>query len=197
MTANNYIRFMSTNPRLNFSFLYPEGWQASEAEERNYCQVFIRGPRNKANTYSTTIVVNVLPSEMNLDEKAADYLTKAEKARAFRLISTAKGFLAGTEAVEFLVSYNAPLPIYSVNSTETKILERRIIIKRGERFYELTYNAIEEDYDTYLHAFESAARTFEFRDGKEREFRPVVSPVAVPEPVHALAEKREDYRTKE
>lgn len=203
MSTNNYVRFTSTKPRLDFSFLFPEGWQTSEAEERNYCQVFIRGPRNEANTYSTTIVVNVLPAgKMNLEERVADYLAKTGKTRAFKLISTAKGFLSGAEAVELLVSYDAPLPIYNVNATDTKILERRIIVKRGEHFYELTYNAVEEDYDAFLPAFENAARTFEFRDGEAKEFRPVVisvptAPVPTREPALAIAEKREGYKTKE
>jgi len=61
MITSNYIRFTNTQPKLDFSFLYPDSWQPDVMEEREYSQVFIRGPRNKANTYSTVLVINVLP----------------------------------------------------------------------------------------------------------------------------------------
>ncbi len=195
MATDNYIRFTSTNPRFDFSFLYPASWQASETEEKGYSQVFVRGPRNKANTYSTTLVVNILPAgEMTLEEKVADYLTKAAKARAFKIVSTVKGFLAGAEAAELLMSYKTSLPIYSVKATDTTIIERRIIVRYANRFYELEYNAVEEDYDASLQAFENAARTFAFRDGEAQGFRSIVVPVTVPAPALAVAEKRETYK---
>jgi len=193
MIATNYIRFTGTQPRLDFSFLYPDGWQPAEMEEREYSQVFIRGPRNKANTYSAALVVNVLSTEsMNLEEKVADYLAKAERAREFKLISTAKGFFAGEEAAELLVSYTTSLPLNSINPIDTTIIERRIIMKRGKSFYELVYSAVEEDYYAYLDSFENAARTFEFRDDTARR---VYRPLVVSVPVQTLHEGAAEYKT--
>lgn len=155
--------------------------------------MFIEGPRNRENTYCVAIFTIVTPAEeMTLDAKVTDYLSKASRAREFKLVSKARGTLASAEAVELLTSYKMVLPLHSVHPKDTAIVERRIIVKRDSQFYELVYRTVEEDYYTYLHAFEHAVRTFEFAGAEMREFRPLV----IPAPELALAEGRGGYTTK-
>jgi len=132
---------------------------------------------------------------MDLEAKVVDHLARAAKSRAFKLLSNVRGFWVGAEAAELLLSYKTSLPLHSAKPTDTTIIERRILVKRGDCFYVLGYNAVEEDYAASLPAFENAARTFEFHDGKEKEFRPLVMPVSVPASTLAVAEKREIYKT--
>jgi hypothetical protein len=194
----NHVRFTSPNPKFDFSFHYPSDWQVREIEGTSCAEVFILGSRNRENTYSLDLTVRVTPineqGDGNLGALVTDYLTKNKRAPKFREISRVEGSLAGFDAIEIEISYATLLPINTVNPKETRIIERRIFLKRGKHFYEVIYSAVEEDYFKYLDAFKDAVRTFEFRsEPVQQTYRPLI----MPEPAHALAEKREDYQPKE
>jgi len=132
----NYIRFISDNPKLDFSFLYPGDWQAREIKGSGYDEVSIIGPRNKEDTYSLGLTVSVIPTSekggqyANLSEFIADYLTKHRRSAKFSEISRATGSLAGVDATEIEIGYVMPLPINTVNPRATSIAERSIFLKR-------------------------------------------------------------------
>ncbi|MFQ6058964.1 MAG: hypothetical protein ACE5MB_08835 [Anaerolineae bacterium] len=191
-----YVPFVSTNPRLDFSFLYPEGWDAREVREENYDEVFITGPRNREDTYSPALIVSVTPSKQaggefdTIEELVADYLNRRKGFPNFKEFLRTKGTFAFHEAMEFVISYVMPLPLNSVNPRDTTVVERRIVVKRGPYFYELIYRAIEEDYHAFLDAFRNAARTFGFhREMKEP------SPLVTPAPALSVREQPADYET--
>lgn len=197
---NGYKLFVSKNPRLDFSFLYPGSWEVREIEERDYSEVFIIGPRNKDDTYSLSLSVSVIPRREaggefdTLDELMKHYLGKNKGSPGFKEISVAEGTFASLEAVEFVISYVMPLPLNAVEPKATTILERRIITARGPYFYELTYGAVEKDYYAFLDAFRRVARTFEFHEEdteEKQEFRPLVTPT----PTLAIRERPADYET--
>lgn len=193
MPTDNYTTFTSTDLKLDFSFLYPATWQAVELKEKEYSQVLVGGPRNQGNTYSTAFFVTAASAgTMTLDDKVSDYLGKASKAREFKLVSQVRGTLALAEAVELLTRYKMALPLHSVHPTDSIIIERRIIVKRDGQFYELGYRTVEEDYRTYLQAFEHAVQTFEFVGAEAKVFRPLV----IPAPELVLAEKQAEYTAK-
>jgi hypothetical protein len=193
MPTDNYTTFTSTDPKLDFTFLYPSAWQTTEFKEKEYSQVLVRGPRNKEDTYSTAFVITVASAAtMNLDDKVSDYLGRASKAREFKLISQARGTLALAEAAELLTSYKMGMPLHSVHPTDTTIMERRIILKKDGQFYELGYRTVEGEYHAYLHAFEHAVRTFEFVSAEVQVFRPLVTSA----PELALAERQAEYTVK-
>lgn len=194
-----YRLFKSTNPRFDFSFLYPESWQVREIEEKEYSQVFILGPRNKDNKYSPALIVSVVRSREKggsfntVEELVADHLHKSRSFSNFREIFKARGNLASFEAMEFAISHTAPLPINTVNAKDTVIMERRIVIKREGCFYELDYRGVEEDYHAFFEAFKQAAKTFEFQPDRVTEtqaYRPLVTPVPL-----ALREEPPAYDT--
>lgn len=189
----NYDKFTSTNPRFDFSFLYPSDWQVREVKGEDYDEVFILGPRNREDTYSLALIVRVTPTRekggqyTGLGELIADYLARSERSTKFQEISRAYGSLAGVKAMEIEIGYTIPLPINTLNPKDTPIVERRIFLQKGGYFYEAIYRAVEEDYFTYLEAFKNMMRTFEFRDDVTwREYRPLVIPV----PAHATDEQR-------
>jgi hypothetical protein len=190
----NYSRFTSANPKLDFSFLYPSDWPVREVQGKEYDEVFIRGPRNEENTYSLSLVVRVSTTNSNLDTLIADYLERSKRLSKFRETSRATGTLAGAEAVEIEIGYIIPLPINSVNAKETPIIERTIFLRRGNRLYEIAYKGVEKDYHRYLEAFRNAARTFEFQEATgERAYWPVVTSA----PAYAVHEQSTDYKAGE
>ncbi|MBC8448420.1 MAG: hypothetical protein H8D78_11785 [Chloroflexi bacterium] len=193
------MTFTSTNLRLDFEFLYPAVWQVREFDREGHSEVFILGPRNRDDTYSLAITVHVFPAQeqkgkyATVAEAVEDYLRKSRRLPNFREISQAHGTLAGAEAVELAISYTIPLPPNSMNPKDTPIIERRIILKRKGRFYELIYRAVEEDYYAFLTAFKTVIHTFEFRDRRveAREFYPLVTQV----PAYAMQEQGVEHET--
>jgi len=191
--------FTSTNPRLDFEFLYPATWQVREFDRDGHSEVFIMGPRNREDTFSLTMTVHVFPSQeqkgkyATVAEVVEDYLRKSRHLSGFREISRAQGSLVGADAVEIEISYTMPLPLNNVDAKDTPIVERKIIFKKGSRFYELTYTAVAEDYYTYLESFKDAVRTFKFRG--EREQARVFQPLITLTPRYAVREESEEYET--
>jgi hypothetical protein len=191
--------FTSTNPRLNFEFLYPATWQVKEFDRDGHSEVFILGPRNREDTFSLGITVHVFPAQeqegkfATVAEVVEDYVRKNRQLSDFREISRARGTLAGADAVEIEISYTLLLPLNNLDAKDTPIMERKIIFKKGFQFYELTYTAVAEDYYAYLESFRDAVNTFKFRRGREeaRVFQPLVTLT----PTYAVREESEEYKT--
>ena len=190
--------FASTNPRLDFEFLYPAAWQVREFDRDGHSGVFILGPRNRDDTFSLTITVHVFPAWerkgkfATVAEVVEDYLRKSRRLANFREISRARGTLVGVDAVEIEISYAIPLPINNVNAKETPIMERKIVLQKGPQFYELAYTAVAEDYYAYLESFRDAVSTFKFR--REREAARVFQPLVTLTPTYAVREEPEQYK---
>ena len=183
--------FTSTNPRLDFKFLYPGAWQVREFDQEGHSGVFILGPRNRDDTFSLTITVHVFPAWeqegkfTTVAEVVEDYLRKNRQLANFREISRAQGAFVGVDAVEIEVGYSIPLPINDVNAKETPIMERKIMFKKGPQFYDLAYTAVAEDYYAYLESF---------RFGREREEARAFQPLVTLTPTYAVREETEGYK---
>ena len=190
--------FTSTNPRLDFKFLYPGAWQVRGFDQEGHSGVFILGPGNRDDTFSLTITVHVFPAWerkgkfATVAEVVEDYLRKSRRLVNFREISHARGTLVGVDAVEIEISYTIPLPINNVNAKETPIIERKNVFKKGPQFYELAYTAVAEDYYAYLESFRDAVSTFKFR--REKEAVRVFQPLVTLTPTYAVREKSEQYK---
>ncbi|MCS6805581.1 MAG: hypothetical protein NZ823_10630 [Blastocatellia bacterium] len=195
MTAlQSYSRFTSTNPNLDFSFLYPSDWAVREVQGKEYDEVFIRGPRNEEDTYNLSIIVRVIPANSKLDTLVMNYVERNKHFSNFREISRATGSLADTEAAEIEVGYTIPLPINSVNAKETLVIERIIFLEHGDRLYEIAYKGVARDYHRYLEAFRNVARTFEFSEPDEQQaYRSMV----ISTPSYAVRERPADYNSGE
>jgi hypothetical protein len=191
--------FTSTNPRLDFEFLYPAAWQVREFDRDGHSTIFILGPRNREDTFSLTITVHVFPSQeqkgkfATVAEVVEAYLRKSCQLANFREVSRAWGTLVGVDAVEIEISYTMSLPLNNMDVKDTTIMERKIMFKKGSQFYELAYTAVAEDYYTYLESFKDAVRTFKFR--REREEARVFQPLVTLTPRYAVREKSEEYKT--
>ena len=170
----DYIRFSSTNPAFDFSFLYPASWQAREVKTAEGDEVSIIGPRNRDNTYSVGLAIRVISMVeggrryTSLEELVAAHLARSKRAAKYQEILRAQGIVAGLDAIEIETSYSLPLPMQSIRPKDTVIVERRVYLKRGNSFYELMYRAVEEDYYAYLDVFKDVVHTFLFRADRVR-----------------------------
>jgi hypothetical protein len=189
-----YARFASTNPKFDFTFLYPRDWQVREIEEPSYGEVFILGPRNRDDTYSLDITVRVTSiapdSDASLGDLVADFLTRSGQLSKFRVLSRTDGSLLAHDASDVELTYVTLLPINSVRAKETAIIERRIFLKRGNRLYELIYSAVEDDFYRYFDAFKDAVCTFEFKGevASQRNY-PLVAPLPANVPYEQMEKK--------
>jgi len=191
-----YAAFTTTNPRLRFAFHYPSDWQAREFDEEGYDEVLILGPRDRENTYNLALLVSVTPGKAQggrfatLEEMVVNRLNRSQRLTGFKVLSRVKGELASAEAVEVMVSYNMPL-LRAGNRQEIPLMERWIIAARKGWFYELIYRVTAEDYYTYLDAFQTLVRTFDFLD--ERRDARAFYPLITQSPVYAVHEEQSGY----
>lgn len=108
---NEYRRFESANPKLDFSFLYPADWQIKEIEEKTYSEAFVRGPRNQTDTLNAGITVTVVPTReaggefATVEEALADYVARSQKLADWRELSRTSGSFLSYPAVEVTISY--------------------------------------------------------------------------------------------
>jgi len=184
----SYRRFESSYKDWPLAFLYPEAWNIREIINEDSIEIFIAGPRNRADTFTTSMTVRGQVGQgQTLEELSAEYIDRYRPLAGFKVVAQTKGALDGNEAVEVEIVYTMPLPLNNVNARMTPIRERRIFLKREERVYELIYAATEEDYEAWLPTFQILARTFTFKERVGGEFHSLVTAF----PAQAVREKGE------
>ena len=182
----SYRRFESPYEDWPFAFLYPEDWNIREIINEDSFEIFIAGPRNRADAFTTSMTVRgYIGRGQTLKELTTEYVNRFRPLAGFKVIAQTRGVLDGNEAMEVEIAYVMPLPLNNVNAQMTPIRERRIFLKRGNRIYELIYAATEEDYETWLLAFQTLARTFAFKERIGGRFYSLVTS----SPVQAVREK--------
>ena len=194
MAKRSYVRYQSGKP-YEHTFLYPAGWRAREIVEEGHVDTHIAGPRNRAGTYSTSFAVGVTPAaDRTPAETATELLAKYRSAFSIQEQGPFSTTVAGRPAVEVEIAYWMPMPLNSIYPQRTVIRERNVFFKRGNQLYELRYAASEEDYETWLGAFQTLVESFAFPEKPTDmlSYRPVAT--AVPQPVR---EESPGYEAKE
>lgn len=188
-----YRMFESPHAEWPFSFLYPEGWKVREITAEDSIEIFIAGPRNRADTFTVSLTVGTTwASGKSLKAFLNEHLTRYRSLSGFREIACSRGLLAGSEAVEVEIAYTMLLPLSNVDAQMTPIRERRIFLKQGQWIYELIYAATEEEYETWFPAFQTLAHTFTFKEEPtEGQFRYLITPVSM----QVIGEKGGEYET--
>lgn len=159
-----YVLYTPVNPKLDFTFEYPDNWPVDESKEPalGWSTLMIYGPRNRLDTLSSNIDVTVVPVQDvkarwgSLNEWIALFKEDA------KLISEKETLLDHQKAVDLTISYNTPSPP-EFEIRFTPVIERIIFLKKGSYIYRIIYGADEEDYAKYLSAFEHFLETFKFK----------------------------------
>ena len=178
MAGHNYVSYQVDRPSASCAFLYPADWDVREIVQDDAIEIFIVGPRNQADTYTTSLTVEVsLAPEQTPEAAAAALLSRYRSMSSFQELGRAAGMVAGYPAVEVEFAYSMPLPLNSINPEWTVIRQRRIFLKRGDQLYELRYVAPQEDYETWLDAFRTLVQSFNFPEEpvSSVSYRPVIT----------------------
>jgi len=177
--TGEYVTFQSVRAPTLFAFLYPADWQVREIAQDDSVEYFIAGPRSPAGTCAASITVRVSPaSRETLERTAAAFLSRYRSAPGFQEVGKTSGMMVGCLAVEIEIAYQMPLPLNSINAQATRIRERHIFLKQGDRLYELFYTALAEHYEAWLKAFRTLVQTFAFPEPIAGTFYPLVTPIS-------------------
>lgn len=172
-----YIRYRSGQPKIPCTFLYPADWKLRETVENGYADIFVAGPRDATGSYSISFTVGVThQADQTPTEAAMSRLAKFRSAFSVESVGPDSTTVAGRPATAVEVVYSMPLPVNSVDPKWTNIRDRTIYVRQGGRLYELHYSAPEEDYETWLEAFQMLVESFGFSekpDGDEAAYRSV------------------------
>jgi len=172
----SYRRFESPYKDWPLAFLYPEDWNIREIINEDSIEIFIAGPRNRADTFTTSMTVRgYVGRGQTLEKLSAEYIDRYRPLAGFKVVAQTKGALDENEAVEVEIVYTMPLPLNNVNARMTPVRERRIFLKRGKHIYELIYAATEEDYEAWLPTFRILARTLTFKERIGEQFYSLVT----------------------
>ncbi len=164
VTDLQYIHFRTEHKQFDFTFLYPVAWKVREIEQESGGEVFVAGPRNPENTFSTALTVSVLAGTLP-EEAAAQTLAKYRHLEGFREMACLQSALLGEPATEIAFTYILHLPLQHLHPRSTLILDRRVYFRRENGLYELMYSSSEAD--KYAEAFLVLVRTFRFCPGRE------------------------------
>jgi len=195
MIERGYVVFQSGKSQFPYTFLYPAGWKTREIVEKGYAGVFVAGPRNQAGTFSVSFTVGVMFEIVQTAKEAATAFVSSHRlAFGCQELGQISTTVAGRPAVVAEIAYSMPLPLNSVKPQDTLIRERRVFFKRNSHIYELDYAATEEDYETWLGAFQTLVESFAFPEEPTDmlSYRPVVT--AVPQPVREESPEYEAER---
>jgi len=192
MDRRRYIRFESDKGPWTFSFLRPAGWKLRESIELDRVDIHLLGPRNQANTYSTSLAVSVTQAAGQTAKTAAEALLESYRAAwPCQTQGPTSAIMAGVAVQRVEISHVMLLPLNSLHPQETAIRERFLIFRCNDTLIELRYAAPAEDFDRSLAAFErlQASIAIAPAGGDALLFKPA------PQPRLAVAEQQAEYRT--
>jgi hypothetical protein len=132
--------------------------------------LLIRGPKGERIGSSLGLLVVPSKKKGGFFETLDEYVKCSIKAKAVRnsnLLSDKKVTFKNSQAREILLSNQFKVPPRAVKQVLSTSMETWIIFEHDGYFYDLHYNAGEEEYLEYLKAYEHAKETFEFLQNAE------------------------------
>ncbi len=195
MSNNGYTRHELSGPVGYFSFLYPAGWRLRETIGGTQMDVHILGPRNRANTYSTSLALSITAAAGKSARMAADEMLAVYRSAFSRQTEGPISItVAGASAQRVDIIQAMPLPPNSLDAQETVIHECSVFLRWHDALLEARYAAPQEDFDNWLAAFDTLLSSL-VRPAPPNEQSMYAAPTDTPNPV--VAEEHEEYRTPE
>jgi hypothetical protein len=193
MSTNGYTRYELSGAPGVLSFLYPSGWRLRATAQGNQMDVHILGPRNRANTYSTSLALSVTTAAGKSARAAAEEMLAAYRSALHcQTEGPTSVTVAGVSAQRVDIVQAMPLPPNSLDAQETLIHERSIFFRWRDALFEARYAAPQEDFDDWLAAFDALLRSLVLLAPPDDQN---VLPTLAPAPALVVAEERAAYRT--
>lgn len=193
MSNNGYTRYELSGAPGVLSFLYPSGWRLRAATQENQMDVHMLGPRNRANTYSTSLALSVTMAAGKSARAAAEEMLAAYRsALPCQTEGPTSVTVAGVSAQRVDIVQAMPLPPNSLDAQETLIHERSIFFRWRDALLEARYAAPQEDFDDWLAAFDALLHSLVLLAPPDDQ-NVLSTLAAAPAPV--VGEERVAYRT--
>jgi len=166
-----YGKYTSVDRSLGISVDYILGWRPFEQKGSygSFVQaLFIGSDKKKA--VKPTIAITMEPETkvnfkpVTIDGAADDLLAKRAQFKDEKVVIKKRTKILGEEAYDITLTY---LQLDSMDGMKAKLIplmERIIILKKGDRFYTIRYANTLEGFDTYSKAFSHIISTIKFQD---------------------------------
>lgn len=162
---------------LRVEFEYPSGWKILEDEGKidAYNQVFVKGPRNAADTFTSTVVVCALPARSAQSKGRFDtvqHLRENYTTHLYRdpkFLETSNTSIQGRPAESVAAAYTLPpagarLPQGpSPKNVETPMRARAFFTRDGDVLYQFIYSADSREFARHEAEFEHLVRSVRFK----------------------------------
>ncbi|GEM_PF-5969316 len=161
--------FHSEVPAFPLSFEYPKEWGLEEEKGtvEKYHSVRLLGPRNPADTYTSTISVTGIPlkSKGGKFESLSDIVNnyKEHQLRGARFDEEKVTVVGGQGAVDLTVtSVIPPLLHKGLKPAKISVRTRALFTQKGSTLYRITYSADVRIYGRHLKKFNRLLETLQF-----------------------------------
>lgn len=164
-----YEKYSSKDPELNVTMDYVLGWRYSEhrGSYGSYAQVQFVEPADKDICASMVLTVirnsKVTFKPLTIEAMAEDLVAKRMKLKDARVLSRSKRSLLSSQAIDIELSYKTLDKLRSIDAKFVPFKEHIILFKIGDRFYNLRYTSIEEEFKKFERAFYHCAETLKLK----------------------------------
>jgi len=140
------------NPYFNFTVNYPENWEAGEISGIAYFRTPREGTQDTFSENINIIVDNLTGNPVNLEQYTAYFFAVAPTSiTGFQLVEKGTVVINGRDA-SFIV--------YASVQNGARLRHKLYQIVDDKKGYNLTYTALEVNYDTFLPQAEEIMRSF-------------------------------------
>ncbi len=163
---NKYLEFVSPLSQPAVRFYYPNTWniKIDQGKIEDYTQVFVRGPRNLDDTYTTAFIVRETPMGSkfkNIDELRQHRMKYIYSRAVFSEQKEAK--IDNQSARSFIAAYTIP-PSHSHGLKPLPIQLKCwvVFVENNQKLYEIIFNSDAQLFDKYSPDFAHLLKTFRF-----------------------------------
>lgn len=155
MSEINFDRYEMAGDALRLACTVPVGWKARETGHAGEIDVQWLGPRNQADTYSTSLAIHSAPAADRTAQAAAQALAVLWRSAAFETRGPTPVAVASRPAYRVDCAYSAPLPLRSAVARPTPIQEATVFVRWGDQLIELRFAAPADGFAVWQPAFEA------------------------------------------
>lgn len=181
MSEINFDRYEIADDALRLACTVPTGWKARETVRAGEIDVQWLGPRNQADTYSTSLAIHSAPAADRTAQAAAQELAILWRNAAFETRGPTPVMIVSGPAYRVDCAYSAPLPLHSALARPTQIHEATVFVRWGDQLVELRFAAPAEEFAVWQSAFDTLLASLRVVEGS-------------PAGVVAVRDTREEYQ---
>lgn len=154
-----YERYSSKDPEIGVEADHVSGWLFSEmrGEGNSFAQVVFYEPKKEGEVSKTGMIITVVKAAdvkfqpLTVEGMAEDLTSKRLKFKDASVLAKEKTKILGEEAWDILLSYKTLESLYASKLIPVK--ERIFLFKKGDKFYSVSYQNTEEDFERIQGAF--------------------------------------------